>query len=75
MPKILKYAENLKYLTLHLLNMIFTQYAANVYTYQSCITQLWYYLSSFSLKNKVDIQKSSKLRVKTTSVSSEKSKT
>ena len=74
MRDVLKYSARLCTPTLALFSMGFTQYVANVYTNHSCETQLWCLMSSFSLKNSLEIQKSSKLRVKTTSVSSEKSK-
>ena len=74
MPKILHYSINHYAPTLTPLTMTFTQYLANIQTYQFCKDLPSYGMSSFSLKNTLHIQKTSKLRVKTTSESSKKSK-
>ena len=74
MPKILTYAFWHYAPTLTPLTMIFTQHVALIYTHHFCKDLPSYYMSSFSLKNNPNIQKTSKLRVKTTSESAEKSK-
>ena len=71
MPKILTYAFWHYAPTLTPLTMIFTQHVALIYTHHFCKDLPSYYMSSFSLKNNPNIQKTSKLRVKTTSESSE----